>query len=107
MQLQELATWYQLFACGIQNVSFCTSIPNFQSADTFENLNSVFSSCLSPHNQLFLQQVEYNYKENFQIKKPHNTNSVKKQTGTKWIILQSHCSIVSNLYLELYEGSID
>lgn len=69
MQLQELATWYQLFACGIQNVSFCTSIPSFQSADTFENLNSVFSSCLSPHNQLFLQQVEYNYKENFQIKK--------------------------------------
>lgn len=72
MQLQELATLYQLFACGIQNVSFCTSIPNFQGAGTFANLNSVFSTSLCPHNQLFLQQVGYKYNENFQIKKTHH-----------------------------------
>lgn len=57
MQLQELATLYQLFACGVQNVSFCTSILNFKGAGTFADLNTVFTTCLSPHNQLFLQQV--------------------------------------------------
>lgn len=80
MQRQELATLYQLFACGIQNVSFCTSIPNFQAAGIFVNLNSVFSTCLSPHNQLFLQQVEYNYNENFQIKKLHSALQLCKET---------------------------
>lgn len=80
MQLQELATLYQLFACGIQNVSFWTSIPKFQGAGTFVNLNSVFSTCLGPHNQLYLQQAECNYSENFQIKKTHHALQLCKET---------------------------
>lgn len=64
------------------NVSFCTSIPNFQAAGTFANLNSVFStySASVPTTNFSSSRWDTNTNRIFRLKKTHYALELCKET---------------------------